>query len=120
MNSSQSSEMSSFELGSDLIISKADLKKLTAEERHDYELSEPIFLTNAMVNCPVILIVIAFGFMLLISVVVISFDWLMPQSPSNRDFLVWGDPVVNEYDMGVLIKSYLKSQTAIDMEIVPT
>ena len=56
--------------------------------------------------------------MFIITLVVANFGWLFPQDPSNRDFLVWGADVVNEYDKAVLIENYLQSASS-DTEVVP-
>lgn len=58
-----------------MVTPRFDPSKLSDEDAHAYKLSEPIFLTNAMVNHPVILIIIAFMVMFLISLVVFSLEW---------------------------------------------
>ena len=61
--------------GQDMVTPRFDPSKLSNEDAYAYKLSEPIFLTNVMVNHPVILIIMAFMVMILISLVVISLEW---------------------------------------------
>ena len=87
---------------------------MTHEDAHVYKMSNPICLTNVMVNCPICLLIFAFLTMFLIAMGVFMQDWLLPNDQSNRDFLVWGSEVVNEFDKAQLISDYLNTQTADD------
>ena len=53
--------------------------------------------------------------MILVSLVVFSQGWLLPNDQNSRDFYVWGSEVVNDYDKSVLIKEYLSTQSEEDI-----
>mmetsp|Transcript_3343 Transcript_3343/g.3904 ORF Transcript_3343/g.3904 Transcript_3343/m.3904 type:complete len:157 (-) Transcript_3343:2679-3149(-) len=74
------------------------MEDLAEEEKELYRLSEPIPITNLMVNYPCCVIVSSFLVMITISIFVFYMGWLLPNNPHDRDYLVWGDKYVNDYD----------------------
>ena len=76
---------------------------MSYEDAHTYKLGQPTFITNTMVNMPICLIVFALIIMGILSIIVNNIGWLSPNDPSNRDFLVWGAKVVNDFDRSLLI-----------------
>lgn len=79
------------------------MHELADEERELYRLSEPIPLTNLMVNRSCCVINISILIMILISVFVVWMGWLIPNNPHDRDLLVWGDKYMNDYDKSHLV-----------------
>ena len=77
-------------------------------EKHVYDLSKPFCLTNIMVNQPVCCICFALLIMVAISGITFLYDWVLPNDSNQRDFLVWGSDVVNDFDKKLLITEYLK------------
>lgn len=75
-----------------------NMDELEGEEKELYKLSEPIPLTKLMVNYPCCVISVSFLIMLAISAFVFQMGWLLPGNPHNRDYLVWGDKYVNDFD----------------------
>ncbi len=51
-----------------------------------------------MVNRPVCVILVSFSIMILISAFVAYMGWLLPDDPHDRDYFVWGDKYVNDFD----------------------
>lgn len=90
---------------------------MSDEQKELYKLSEPIPLTNLMVNRPVCVILVSFSIMILISAFVAYMGWLLPDDPHDRDYFVWGDKYVNDYDKSRLAQSELVISAAD--EIVP-
>ena len=68
-------------------------------------MSEPIPLTNFMVNRPCCIIISGFVIMLAISIFVFAMGWLLPNDPNDRDYMVWGDEYVNNFDKSKLARS---------------
>ena len=79
------------------------MNKLTFEEAYIYKMSTPISCTNLMVNHPLCLVLVIFFLLIIISLATISFGWMLPNDPNNRDFFVWGSEEVNQYDKSLLI-----------------
>ena len=78
------------------------------------ELAKPNFLTNWFVRCPCLCIVIGFVIMFLFAIIAVSADLMSPSEQSDRGYLVWGDPYVNNFDKTYLAKEYLRTQTGSD------
>jgi len=87
------------------------------EEKELYKLSEPIPLTNIMVNRPLCMVLVAFTTMIVISGFVAYMGWLQPDEMHDRDYFVWGDEYVNNYDKSRLAQSELNY--AATEEVVP-
>ena len=68
---------------------------MNAEDAHTYALSNPNCFTKWIVNCPVCLLAGAIVFMIIIAVIVMSQGWVLPDEQKDREFLVWGDDIVN-------------------------
>ena len=51
---------------------------MTREDAEIYKLSNPICLTNVMINCPGCLLIFAFVVLILISFGVFAQDWILP------------------------------------------
>ena len=85
---------------------KADyIKKMEAmseEERDLFKLSEPIPLTRLMANLPCCVVLFSFALMLVVSIFVAYMGWLLPEDPTDRDYFMWGDPYVNNFDKSKL------------------
>ena len=77
---------------------EANLENMKDEEKALYKLSTPIPLTNLMANRPCCMILSGFTLMLLISVFSFYMEWMTPNDPSDRHFMVWGDPYVTNMD----------------------
>jgi len=90
---------------------------MSNEEKELMKLSEPTRLTNMMVNRPCCVVLISFAVMILISAFVAYMGWLQPNDPNDRDYLVWGDEYVTNFDMAKLAKKVLAT-TETD-EFVP-
>lgn len=69
--------------------------------------SEPMRLTNIMVERPVTVVIASYVCMILLAVIVAGLGWLTPSESTNRDFLVWGNDYVNDYDKSALVKEEL-------------
>ena len=78
-----------------------------SEERELYSLSEPIPLTNLMVERSVPMCIINFAILIALSALVYFMDWMIPINPHERDYLVWGDKYVNDYDKSRLVAQEL-------------
>jgi len=77
---------------------------MDAIEEKFAESSKPTCLTNLMVDRPCTVILTSYAFLLAISVFVFFMGWLEPDLPHDRDFLVWGDPFVNNLDKTILVE----------------
>ena len=84
-----------------------NIEEMSNEQKELYKLSEPIPLTNIMVNRPVCMILVSFTIMIVISGFVAYMGWLMPDDPHDRDYFVWDDKYVNDYDKSRLAQSEL-------------
>ena len=51
-----------------------------------------------MVRRPVCVILVGYAIMVVISAIVAYFGWLVPNKPHDRDYLVWGDEYVTNFD----------------------
>ena len=60
-------------------------------------------LTDLMVRRPICVILVGYGTMVVISAIVVYFGWIFPNKPNDRDFLMWGDEYVNNFDKMNLI-----------------
>ena len=78
------------------------MDELPDEEKELWKLSEPIPLTKLMVNYPCCVLSVSFVIMVAISALVFQMGWLLPGNPHDRDYLVWGDKYVNDYDKSKL------------------
>ena len=76
---------------------------MTEEEKAIDRLSTPNCLTNAMVNRPCMMVCLGFLIMFIITVFVIAMDWMTPNNPNDRDFMVWGNPWTNDMDKTILV-----------------
>ena len=83
------------------------------------ELAKPNWLTNWFVRCPCLCIVIGFVIMFLFTSVAVAGDLMSPSEQSDRGYLVWGDPYVNNFDKTYLAKEYLRTQTGSDEAKAP-
>ena len=54
--------------------------------------------TDLMVRRPVCVILVGYAIMVVISAIVAYFGWLVPNKPHDRDYLVWGDEYVTNFD----------------------
>lgn len=90
---------------------------MSIEERAIYELSSPTLLTNLMVQRPCCFILTGFAILLFISAFSAAMGWLIPQDPHEREFFVWGDPYVNNYDKTRLAQDELISN--VDRHTAP-
>ena len=61
-------------------------------------LAKPFWLTNWYVRCPCLCIVIGFLIMIIISFITVSAGLMDASKDSDRGYLVWGDPYVNNFD----------------------
>ena len=73
-------------------------------------MSEPSWLTRTMVDKPVCLGCSLFILLIFVAVIAVIFEWMLPGTPTNRDFFVWGSEAVNDYDKTVLIASELQQE----------
>lgn len=80
---------------------------MTDVERAEYALSEPNCLTKLFVNKPCCVILVGFLIMFLITGVVGAAGWLLPNDPLDRDYMVWDDKFVNDFDKSILAKREL-------------
>ena len=100
-------------------IVKQDLEttntKSIEAEKEILRLSEPTALTNLMVNRPICMITASFAVMIVISVFVFFMGWLLPKLPHDRDYLVWGDPYVSDFDKSKLVAEELLITDAGDV-----
>ena len=83
------------------------------------ELAKPNWLTNWFVRCPCLCIVIGFVIMFLFSIVAVGGGLMEPSEQSDRGYLVWGDPYVNNFDKSYLATEYLRTQTGSDEAKAP-
>ena len=81
------------------------------EERALYKLSTPIPLTNLMVNRPCCMILVGLVIMFLISFLTFYLDYLTATKISDRDYMVWGDPYVTNFDKSIGVSRELLLQT---------
>ena len=70
-------------------------------------MSQPSSVTNLMVNHPICVLVLFFFIAGVITISVVTFEWIFPNDPTERDFLVWGSEQVNQYDKSLLISEAL-------------
>ena len=84
-----------------------DMENMNDEEKALYKLSTPIPLTNLMLKRPCCMILSGFTLMLLISAFTFYMDWMTPNDPSDRDFMVWGDPYVINMDKSLQVSKEL-------------
>lgn len=68
------------------------------EDSDIMKMSEPNRLTRLMVDKACCCIISAFVILIAISIIVAMLGWLTPSVPNNRDYLVWGDQYVNNFD----------------------
>ena len=75
-------------------------EKKSQDEYKDYimKLSEPNCLTRLMVRMPCCVIIVSFILMISVSAVVYLAGWLIPNNPADRDYMVWDDKYVNDWD----------------------
>ena len=90
------------------------MDNLNDQEKALYNLSTPIPLTNLMLKRPCCMICSGYIIMFIISFFVFSMGWLLPSNQTDRDYMVWGDPYVNNMDKTLLVKEALLSDTAED------
>ena len=83
------------------------MEEMSNEQKELYKLSEPIPLTNIMVNRPCCIVLVAFSIMIVISGFVFYMGWLGPNDPHDRDYYVWDDRYVNDYYKSRLAMSEL-------------
>ena len=69
-----------------------------------YDLSEPMKMTDHMLNWPCCTIITGYILMLVASVFVFEMGWLTPNNPDDRDFMVWGNPYLNNFDKTKLVQ----------------
>ena len=69
-----------------------------------------------MVDRPCTFILSGFTLMIIIAGFVAAMGWITPNDPHDRDYMVWGDPYVTEWDKSVLVKRYNNDDEA---EIIP-
>jgi len=72
---------------------------------------EPMLLTNWFVDCPCIVMIVAFGILFLVTGAVVKFGWIKQTDANSRDFLIWSSPIVAKYDMRKLAFGYLGDNT---------
>ena len=60
--------------------------------------SEPMRLTNIMVKRPCLVVSLSYLCMIVLTVIVSAVGWVTPSDNTPRDFLVWGNRYVNDYD----------------------
>ena len=84
-----------------------DPNKPNEAEKEILRLSESNRLTKLMVDRPVCMITVSFVVMISISVFVFFMGWLLPNNPHDRDYLVWGDPYVADFDKSKLVAEEL-------------
>ena len=65
-------------------------------------------LTNWFVDSPCIVMAVAFAILFAITGLVVKFKWISQTDSSNRDFLLWADPIVVKFDMRNLAFEYLE------------
>ena len=80
-----------------------EIEGLSPEERAEFDLGTETPLTNLMVRRPCCILGIGFAIMIVISMISFYFEWLLPQTQTDRDFMVWGDPYVNDFDKSYLV-----------------
>ena len=56
-----------------------------------------------MVKRPCCMIIVSYIIMIGISIFVFNMGWLMPNNPNDRDYLVWGNKYVSDYDKSRLV-----------------
>lgn len=88
------------------------METLKDEEKALFIMSTPFPLTNLMVNKPCWVIIIGFLVMVAISAFTFYMEWLTPNNPSDRDFMVWGDPYVTNFDKSLQVSRELLEQTS--------
>ena len=69
-----------------------------------------------MVDRPRTFILSGFTLMIIIAGFVAAMGWIIPNDPHDRDYMVWGDPYVTEWDKSVLVERYNNDDEA---EITP-
>lgn len=89
------------------------------EEMALYKLSTPNRLTNNMVDRPCCMICVGFVIMLLISMFTFYMEWLTPNNPNDRDYMVWGDPYVTNMDKSIQVSRELIEQFNVEDVEVP-
>ena len=85
-------------------LNEVKTSELTEEQKSVKKLSTPNCLTNAMVNRPCTMVCLGFLIMSVISTFVTFMDWMLPNAPNDRDFMVWGNPYTNEMDKTILVQ----------------
>ena len=60
-----------------------------------------------MVNYPCCVVSVSFLIMIAISIFVFMMGWLLPSVPHSRDYLVWGDKYVTDFDKSKLASEEL-------------
>ena len=82
-------------------------------------LSQPNFFTNFMVKRSCLCIIISFAFLFGVAGFTFFMGWLFPNDPHDRDYLVWGDEYVNNFDKSRLATESLlisDSQEAVPLQ----
>ena len=63
-----------------------------------------------MVNRPCTLVCLSFLAMSIISTFAFMMEWMNPNNPNDRDFMVWGNPYTTEMDKTILVQRELLNQ----------
>lgn len=92
-------------------VEEAEKPSYWADKDKDSELmkmSEPNRLTRLMVDRACCCISSAVVLLIVISGLVAALGWLTPSDPNNRDYLVWGDKYVTNFDKSMLAMRELR------------
>ena len=79
----------------DLYFQKISEEKMEKEIKHA---SRPLWISTLIVKYPIIMLLITFLVYIIFSVIVFTTNAAKLDSSYYRDYLVWGDPIVNKYD----------------------
>ena len=60
-----------------------------------------------MVNRPILVVYLSYLCLIILTVIVIESGWVNPSYPSDRDFVVWGNKYVTDYDKSALMMETL-------------
>ena len=96
----------------DEVSKEIDLNDLNDEEKALYQLSTPMALTDFMLKRPCCTVCVGYMIMLAVSIFVYVMGWVIPQNPNDRDYMVWGDPYMNNWDKTLLVKEALLTDTS--------
>lgn len=80
---------------------------MTEIEEAELKLSEPNCLTKLFVNRPCTVLLVGFALMFVITGVVAYAGWLELNDPLDREYMVWEDKYVNDFDKSILAKREL-------------